>query len=142
LQWVDADLSSHGMKVLQPSAMAPKSALQDGINTLQKWASHLGRHLNSCTRLASIFHSQGLIDVHDDMMSTDWNADQKTREELSVEVASALQFLFVKYADMDGSSVTVEQGLEVGARMLTEAGAGGAYLRLDFNIVTGRKPSL
>jgi hypothetical protein len=139
---VDADLSSHGIKVMQPSAMAPRAALQYGIDTVQKWAGHLGRHLNSCNRLGSIFHSQGLIDVHDEMMSTDWNADKKTRKDLSVEVTSAFQFLFMKYAGMDGSEMTMEQGLEIGEKMLREAELGEAYLRLDFNIVTGRKPSL
>jgi hypothetical protein len=58
------------MKVLQAEAKGPRTAFQKGVETVQKWASHLGHHLNSCNRLASIFRAQGLKDVYDEMMST------------------------------------------------------------------------
>jgi hypothetical protein len=57
-----------------------------------------------------------------------------------MEATAAFQHLFVKYAQMEGSDMTVKDAVQVGDRTLREAEVGKAYLRLDWNIVTGRKP--
>jgi hypothetical protein len=42
---------------------------------------------------------------------------------------------------MEGSDMTVEEAVRVGTMMKREADLGHAYLRMDFNIVVGRKPA-
>jgi hypothetical protein len=118
--------------------MAPKAALQKGIDVVRRWAALLGRTLSESNRLPSIFHACGFEAIHHDVMSTD--CDASTRTELTVEMTTAFQPLFVRYAQMDGSGITVAEAVKVGERMQKEAKQGKAYLRFDFNIVTGRKP--
>jgi hypothetical protein len=141
MQWIDCDLSPHGTKVVQSEPMAPKAALQEGLDIMGKWATLLGRHLDSCsTQLGSIFRSQRFQGVYDEMVSSDWNADCKIRKEWSMEVSTGLKPLFVRYAQMSGSAISVQHAAEVSDRMLKEAELGKAYLRLDWLIVTGKKP--
>ena len=131
------------MKVLQSEAMAPRFALERVVNIIQqKWAKLLGRDLSSCTRLANLLRYDGFENIFDEMMSTDWNADGKARTDLTVEVMAAFKVMIVRYAQMEGSDMTVEEALEVGGDVIREAKLGKAYLRLDWNIVTGRKPDV
>ena len=60
LPWIDPDLTPKRFKAVQSQAMAPRQTFIRGIDTVNSWASMLGRTLNECNRLLDIFESNGL----------------------------------------------------------------------------------
>lgn len=98
----------------------------------------LGRSLDSSKRLPGYFRAQGLEDIEHDVMPVD--GDASLRMEFSSELSTGFSGLFVKFAQMEGSDMTAEEAVRVGTMMKREADLGNAYLRMDFNIVVGKKP--
>jgi hypothetical protein len=68
------------------------------------------------------------------------DGDASLRMEFSSELSTGFSGLFVKFAQMEGSDMTAEEAVRVGTMMKREADLGNAYLRMDFNIVVGKKP--
>jgi hypothetical protein len=108
LQWIDAA----NFKAVQSQAMAPRDALQKGIETIHKWAGMLGRTLNECARLPDIFCANGLEYINHEIISSD--NDPSTRTEITMEVSRGMQSLFARYAKMKGSGMSVEELLPWG----------------------------
>ena len=137
LHWVDPDCSISGWRPISFQPGASTAGLQRGVDTVRRWAV-LGRKLDFSNRLSGIFRGQGLEDVQHDVMPVD--GEKELRVEFSSEVSRGFSELFVKYARMEGSGMTVEEAVEIGKMMKREADLGEAYLRMNFNIVVGKKP--
>jgi hypothetical protein len=144
LQWLDPDLSPRSVKVVTtiPSA-TPRffypdpSPLQRGVDTLFTWAKHLDRDLSSSSTLPALFASHGLENIlHEEIP---YDNDPSTRKELSVEMNTAYAALFLRFARMEGSALTLEEGKEIGRGMVGDAERGERWLRMDFWGAVGRK---
>jgi hypothetical protein len=68
------------------------------------------------------------------------DGEKEFRVEFTSQVSLGYSELFAKYAQMEGSEMTIEEAVEAGKKMKSEADLGEAYTRMDFNIVVGKKP--
>lgn len=119
---------------------AAKAHLQKGVDTLWEWGKFLGRNLNSSSRLPEFFRSRGLETVQQDVMPViGFDGEKDLRLEYSRTVPILLLGLFVQYAQIEQSPLTIEEAVKIGQMMKREAELGEAYIRNDFNIVVGRK---
>jgi hypothetical protein len=75
--------------------------------------------------------------IHYDLISSD--NDPSTRRDFSIELTTAFQSIFMKFANKDGSGMSVEEALALREGMIEESEKGKAYLRFEFDIVVGRK---
>lgn len=138
LQWIDVDASPHSFKAVVAEPMAPTRALQQSVSIFNKWATVSGRPLDASNRLPELFRAAGLEQIRHEKMSTD--NDPSTRKDFSIEISIGLESLFERCALMKNTDLTVDEAMDIAVSMRREAEEGKAYLRMDFNIVTGRRP--
>jgi hypothetical protein len=138
LQWIDPAMTPNSFKAVQSQAMAPRNSLAKGIIIVNQWANMLGRNWDECQRLPDIFRSSGLESIEHDLISTD--NDASTRRDFSVEIVIASKAVLRRFANMEGSGMTMEEAVALGHGMMNEVEMGKAYLRMDLHIVVGRKP--
>lgn len=138
LQWIDPSMTARDFKAVQAQAVAPRKYLVKAIDTVNRWASLLGKTLDGCKRLPDIFRDSGLESIQHDLISTD--NDPSTRRDFSVELTTAFEAIFKRMVAIEGSDLTVEEVVALSKGMLAEVEGGKAYLRMDVDIVIGRKP--
>lgn len=56
-----------------------------------------------------------------------------------MELSTAFQSIFIKFAKMKGSGITFEEAVALGEGTVKEAEKGKAYIRFEFDVAIGRK---
>lgn len=74
---------------MQSQAVAPRAPLHGDIDTINKWASTLGRTLDGCHRLPDIFRASGLLSVKHDVTSS--NNDSSARRDFIAQLITAFE---------------------------------------------------
>lgn len=105
---------------------------------MRTWAKFLGRSLDSSNRLPGYFCSQGLEVVQHDVMHVD--GERAFLVDFTREASKAWASLILRFSQMEGSGLSVEEAVQIGERMKRDADLGEAYFRLDMNIILGKKP--
>jgi hypothetical protein len=61
-----------------------------------------------------------------------YDNDPSARKKLSVEMSTAFAALFLRFAGMEGSGLTVERAREIGRGMVGDVERGERWVMMDF----------